>query len=319
MMPFAKLFTKKKSPHILSVSISKDAVTVCHLPKNGVAVEHKIIVINDNYLDAIANIHNLPNISGSCQLILPSDFYQITQVDKPNVPDNELHQALKWQVKDLVTIPPDDMVVDYFDMPLKHSSGVKKINVVCAAISKLQPVLLNLHKNNITVTNIITEEFAFANLVADHDEAQLLVCQQPNEDVFIIIVKAGQLFFYRRLRGMAQIGKKSQEELLYGTTDSLSLEIQRSSDFFERQLKQAPINNIQVLLPIEQEAFIARKLAENSNVSVEILKMPAGFSDEREYAAVVGPIFAEQCAQLKSRKSQENNDERIAPTMEPTS
>ncbi|MDG1751908.1 MAG: hypothetical protein P8I03_09650 [Thalassotalea sp.] len=68
----------------------------------------------------------------------------------------------------------------------------------------------------------------------------------------------------------------------------MSLEIQRSTDYFERQLKQAPIRSIEVLVPMANEAFLARKLAENTNVPVNLFTMPEGYSQQREYAACIG-------------------------------
>jgi len=116
----------------------------------------------------------------------------------------------------------------------------------------------------------------------------LLVCQQPNEEINLLIVKNGQLFFSRRLRGFAQIAHKTEDELTMGVIDALSLEIQRSTDYFERQLKQAPIKAIEILLPVEQEAFLARKLAENTNVEVKLFAMPTSLESLRGSAVAVG-------------------------------
>ena len=119
----------------------------------------------------------------------------------------------------------------------------------------------------------------------------MLVCQQPHEDVLVLIVRDGQLFSYRRLRGMANIGKRSPDELSMGLIDTLSIEIQKSIDFFERQLKQPPVKVINVLLPIDNEAFIARKLSENTHVSVELLRLPEAFSQDRSFAAATGSMI----------------------------
>jgi len=73
-----------------------------------------------------------------------------------------------------------------------------------------------------------------------------------------------------------------------GVIDALSLEIQRSTDYFERQLKQAPIKAIEILLPVEQEAFLARKLAENTNVEVKLFAMATSLENFRGSAVAVG-------------------------------
>ena len=60
------------------------------------------------------------------------------------------------------------------------------------------------------------------------------------------IVKDGQLYFSRRLRGYENIKSFSPDELKMGSIDNLTLEVQRSMDYFESQLRQAPIKKIVV-------------------------------------------------------------------------
>ena len=142
--------------------------------------------------------------------------------------------------------------------------------------------------DNLNVVSITTEEFAFASLLPVQEDAVLLVCQQPGEEVNLLIIKNGQLFFSRRLRGFAQIATKSEDELSMSVVDSLSLEIQRSTDYFDRQLKQAPIKAIEVLIPMQNEAFLARKLAENTNVEVKLFTMPESLGNYRNSAVAIG-------------------------------
>ena len=284
-----KLFAKKESQNLLSVALRQNSLVYCFAPEQGTPITNQIDVVSEQYEQALSELHQIDDLVAKTQLILSNKFYQIVQVDKPNIPENEMSSALKWQVKDLITIPNDDMVLDYFDAPV--IGGVAKVNVVCAQKSKLQELVMVLHKNDINLKNITTEEFAFAQLLSGVDGANLLICQQPGEDILILIIKDRHLFSYRRIRGMASIGQRTEEELAVGITDSLSVEIQKSVDFFERQLKQPPVKTIKVLLPIRTEAFIARKLSENTHITVELLKLPEAYPDDRAYAAVIGNVY----------------------------
>jgi MSHA biogenesis protein MshI len=109
----------------------------------------------------------------------------------------------------------------------------------------------------------------------------------------LLIVKQGKLYFHRRLRGFSQIAQKTEDELTLTVIDSLALEIQRSSDYFERQLKQAPIRDIKVLLPMKLESFFARKLAENAHMPVSLLVLPESYQAHREYACAIGSTMTE--------------------------
>ncbi|MGJ8691098.1 MAG: hypothetical protein ACSHW0_01305 [Thalassotalea sp.] len=283
------LFASKGSNNSLSIGLGASAISYCYFPDRGAPTCTKLDLINDDYALTLATLHQNSDLNGDCELILSAKYYQIVQVDKPKVPDNELHAALKWQIKDLVTIPADDMTLDYFDGPTL--AGADKINVVCAQTSKLKPLVEVLHKNNLRLIKITTEEFAFVELLKSAQGANLLVAQQPNEDIVILIIQNGCLYFYRRLRGFANIGQRSEEELVMGAIDNLSIEIQKSVDFFERQLKQPPVKKIKVLLPIKTEAFIARKLTENTHIPVELANLPESYPQVRESSLVIGAML----------------------------
>lgn len=282
-----QLFSSPEPSGSLGVCLQQQALTFCSLEESQAAEFYRSEVIENQYVTAFSQSKDKINLAGQCHIVLSAKQNQLVQVDKPKVPPEEINAAIKWQIKDLVSIAPDDMIVDYYDRP-EMSAGVEKINVVCAAKSELLPLVEKIHKDHRPIKTITVEEFAFASLCPIEDEARLIVCQQPNEEILLIIVKNRELYFQRRLRGMATIASKSEDELSMGIIDSLSLEIQRSTDYFERQLKQAPIRSIEVLVPMENEAFLARKLAENTNVPVNLFTMPQGYAEQREYAACIG-------------------------------
>ncbi len=282
-----QLFSPPDPTGNLGISLQQQAISYCMVNDEQQVLCDSTQVIDNQYHQAFKQLHQNGDIQGQCHVVLSSKQNQIVQIDKPQVPENEINAAVKWQVKELVTISPENMIVDYFDGP-KLVGGMEKINVVCANKNDLASWVKSLSKNKITIGTITVEEFAFASLCPITDEAHLIICQQPQEDMLILIIKQGLLYFQRRLRGMEKIAEKSEDELNMGIIDSLSLEVQRSTDYFERQLKQAPIRNIDVLVPMKNEAYLARRLAENTHVPVNMFTMPEGYEDQREYAASIG-------------------------------
>ena len=280
------IFSTAKSTETIGVALRQQSIS--YFSKNGNKNKGEVVENKGNSVaSALKNLISSQTFSGQCQLVLAHAHSQIVQVDKPNVPDAEMNAALKWQIKDLVSISPENMVLDYFDGPTLAGDH-EKINVVCVPKSDLIELVATFTDNNLNISSITTEEFAFASLLPVQQDAVLFVCQQPNEEINLLIVKNGQLFFSRRLRGFAQIANKTEDELSMGVIDTLSLEIQRSTDYFERQLKQAPIKAIEILLPVDQEAFLARKLAENTNVEVKLFAMATSLESYRNAAAAVG-------------------------------
>jgi len=280
-----KFFSKKQSTQNIGVSLRQQSLAFCSVSELGESQCQKIV--SDNVVNGIPTLKSQYQLEGNCQVVLSSQQYQIIQVDKPDVPESEILGALKWQIKDLVPYNPENMVLDYFDGP-RLVGTAEKINVVCAEFSLLKDIVDRLDKGDLAVTLITTAEFAFAKLLPINSSPCLLICQREDEEVLLLIIQDGRVYFHRRLRGYAQIATKSEDELATTVVDSLSLEVQRSIDYFERQLKQAPIKSIKVIIPIENEGFLARKLAENTHITVELLSMPIGFERQREFAAAVG-------------------------------
>lgn len=322
----SKLFTKKEANQKIGIALQQQGISLCSISmssqneqvgdstldnestENEVtspsisdsasALFKEIKVISSDFTRQLTDLLANAELSGQAHLVLNDQQTQIVQVDKPSVPEAEICAALRWQIKDLVTIAPADMILDYFDGPVL-SNGKEKINVVCASLSELKALVPVINQDNVELLSITTQEFAFANLLENRKEACLLVCQQPNEEIVLLIVREGQLHFHRRLRGFAQVATKSEDELSLTVIDNLSLEIQRSTDYYERQLKQAPIKELLVLLPFALEGFFARKLAENTNLPVSLLALPSPYNQKREYAAALGAILANSSEGLK--------------------
>jgi Tfp pilus assembly PilM family ATPase len=299
----SNFFSKRQSDQLVGISLQQESIALCILPSSSLTpseepnsdshavFQHKKVE-QLNFSQTINDFQDELAFAGKCHVVLNTQQSQIVQVDKPNVPSAEMNAALKWQIKDLVSISPDNMVLDYFNGPLL-AGGKEKINVVCAPLDELKNIVAAINKESAEVAAITTVEFAFANLLVTQNDACLLVCQQPNEEIILLIVKQGKLYFHRRLRGFRQIANKTEDELSMTVIDNLALEVQRSSDFFERQLKQAPIKEIQVLLPINNEGYLARKLAENSHIPVTLLALPEAYKQHRGHAAAIGATMHE--------------------------
>ena len=196
-------FSKKRSDQLVGISLQQESITLCYLPSlvmtklaerdstqnaNVQQASFQTLKVNQlDYSSAITQLQTDINLAGKCHIVLNAQQSQIVQVDKPNVPAAEINSALKWQIKDLVTIPPENMVLDYFDGPVL-AGGKEKINVVCSPINELKKIVETANQNEMEVVSIIIEEFAFANLLPTRNDACLLVCQQPNEEIVLLIV-----------------------------------------------------------------------------------------------------------------------------------
>lgn len=198
-----------------------------------------------------------------CTLVIPPERYMVLQIDKPAVPDDEISLALPWTIKDLVTLPDDDMVLDYIDLPLQNQLQGIKVNVVVSSKSWLADIVALFVQNKLQLVGIQPEEWLARNLLTAKNQALMLVSHQAGQDLAVQILQQGHLCFSRRLRGFNRLDQYSLDDLQQGVFDNLLLELQRSIDYFEGQLKQAPVKEIALLLANSNQAGIVQLFVQN--------------------------------------------------------
>ncbi|RYV03462.1 MSHA biogenesis protein MshI [Shewanella sp. OPT22] len=230
--------------------------------------QYSSVEFDGNWYQAFSQIQQrFP--SASLSIALSSEFYQLIQADKPNVDESELKAALIWAVKDLVNVPPANIHLDYFDAPIAANG---KVNVVVTAKDTIQDIALAAQKHNVHIKQISIEELLLPKISHDVDQAQLVLCHYEGGELLLSIVKNDAIYLQRRIRGFHALDKMSREDLSYGATDNLSIEIQRSMDFYEGQLRQAPIKKITVVIDNVAED-LADLLKVNFAQTVEAVKI----------------------------------------------
>ena len=177
-----------------------------------------------------------------CTLVIPPERYMVLQIDKPAVPDEEISLALPWTIKDLVTLPDD---------------------VVLSSKSWLADIVALFTQNKLQLLGIQPEEWLARNLLPAKNQALMLVSHQSGQDLAVQILQQGNLCFSRRLRGFNRLDQYSLDELQQGVFDNLLLELQRSIDYFEGQLKQAPVKEIALLLANSDQAGVVQLFVQN--------------------------------------------------------
>ncbi|ATC93204.1 hypothetical protein [Pseudoalteromonas tunicata] len=259
---------------VIGVVVQQHQITaVCmeKKQKNWLIVEHYSAQLTSDLVLTSAIVTCLKKIaapSALVSLILPSQSYQLVQIDKPNLSPEEIQQSLPWTVKDLVTINSADIIADYIDHPVKQGNQ-DKISVFVTNRSFITPIIDAIKKASAKLELLSCEEIMLTTLVGKHSAANLIISQELGQEPSLLIVRDGAVLFARRLRGFSRISSMTLEDLQHGLLDSLSLEIQRSIDFFESQLKQPPLRAILLSLPSPYLVELATELGQHFPVKVE--------------------------------------------------
>lgn len=193
-----------------------------------------------------------------CKVALSLAKYQLLQLDKPAVPEAEINQALQWSVKEQL-FSDGELAIDYFDLPAAPANA-KKVNVVAIPKAEVLAIRDGILAADLNLESISIEELSACNLLPFSDDAAIVLHQDFSEQISLSIIKSGLLYFSRRLRGYENLASFSEQELQLGIVDNLALEIQRSMDYFESQLRQAPVKKVYISLDTNHEDVLANMI-----------------------------------------------------------
>ncbi|MFO6423227.1 hypothetical protein [Motilimonas sp. KMU-193] len=194
-------------------------------------------------------------------VVLSQHFYQQVQIERPNVPDDELLASLPFAIKELVSEPLRDLVFDYVNVPSVPMMA-ERLNVIYSPKSVIQRVVTAVTEAGLTLQHIGVEELTLANLMTAKDETQMLIYQHSADDVLISVVRNGSLYFSRHLRGFQSLYQQTQVMDTF-LLEGLGLELQRSLDYVVAQLKIADVNQIKLALPSENITAIASQIGDS--------------------------------------------------------
>lgn len=206
---------------------------------------------------------------GKVNIVLSTQLYSLLQIDKPQLPDDEMVSALPFMAKEYVSEPVHSLVFDYFNVPNQN-----KINLVYCAKSVVEMIVGMMTKAKLELANIGIEELATVNLfqVSQDTEVksstQMLISQQDFQEVSLTIIYDNQLYFSRKLRGYARLRELTADQFESGLLDNFSLEIQRSADFVVSQLKIPEVKRINLVLPCEQLDALIERVQVNFTIPV---------------------------------------------------
>ncbi|WJG09699.1 MSHA biogenesis protein MshI [Aliiglaciecola sp. LCG003] len=292
---YLKQHFKKPSKYFsIGIEFGIDAIQVSVLlkDKQGVRWVKQQLLSTNNWQKRLADYVSQQSLTNTaCHVVLAASKYQVLQVDKPLVKSEEVAQALVWSVKDLLPIQ-DDVVIDYFDLPAQ-SAGANKVNVVAMSKSELKNITDGLNDCGLDIRTIGVLELVVADLVEQTDEAVMTLVQEAGQEICLNIIKAGQVYFSRRLRGYENLSTFSEKELEMGVGDNLSVEIQRSLDYFESQLRQAPVKNLLISIESSHLEKLIEILHQMTFMTVEVLQPKIAKIDDLQYrSGLIGSLGA---------------------------
>lgn len=256
-------------------------LAAAHISDGGVAIASVSLVGGQKKLsrvsflaisDPLNNAHSVEaeissaNLAGSrCSLVLSAGEYQLLLVEAPEVPTEELKEALLWRVKDLIQYSTDDAIIDFFELPEDAFKGRgKMLYVVAADRSLIEQRIAWLESINLEPVYIDVPEMVLLNVAEklSESEAGTAILYLNEQQSIINMMSLGDLYLSRAL----SYSHSTQ-------MDNAVLDLQRSMDYFESQIGKPPCLRI-VVMPLQVgETPLMRELRDNLGADVQSLDL----------------------------------------------
>lgn len=254
------------------------------------------------FLRAVVEKHGLE--SESCHLVLPQGSYQLLLVEAPDVPEDELREAIRWRIKDLISIPLENAALDIFLLPDNASRGKRMVYVVVADLSYLQSCIELVSEGGLRLKSIDIGELALRNISLLKEEGR---AGGRGLGMIRINAGAGNVSLYQE--GNLYLSRSFQVNYKGGLLDelpedNLMLEIQRSLDYYERQMGQRPPAALYVFGENISDDKLGQDFRRGLTGDVKVLQLGDYISESDDVpTGLIAPCLAAIGASLRGQVS----------------
>lgn len=199
-------------------------------------------------------------------VVLSTEDYQLFRIEAPKVEADEMKEALRWRLQELVQTPAESLVIDYIELPADAYHGRQHmLYAVVIDRARMQQLEQQVNQTGLLLDSIDIPELALLNLYrltnesGSNNEAWLYLTARKS---LINIVAEEALYFTRRM--------DLQTDL---QADHALLEIRRSLDYYQSQIGRPPCIKLWVSPLQAGETPFMSQLKQELGITVEPLDL----------------------------------------------
>jgi len=275
------LFKAGKRQGWLAFEFADGAVSIANVIRR--TDSHPSVDICDSYRCEGGDLATLIRLRKSlkldafrCTLNLQIGEYHFLQVEPPNVPANELKQALRWSIKGMVDFPVDQATLDILEIPADKKGDAKArfLYVAVASNDVIGRYVRLFQEAGLDLVAIDVPEMAQRNISSlfEAQDRSIAMLGFSSAGGLLTFGYRGELLSARRIDVSLNQLVDAGEEQRQAMFERVGLELQRSLDTFERQFTFVSLGKL-VVSPIAGEIGLAPYLAENLYVGVETAEL----------------------------------------------
>ncbi len=279
--------TVDSKPGQVSLNISQDGISVAYIHKTGIGLpllqyaqffKTQKSSENKEKLQQWVNEHQLAETKTVC--VLSPQQYELFLIEEPNTQEKDLLAAVRWKMKDYLSYPMEEAIVDYLPLPGKTEDikgGVGYAVVVKKTI--VDEVVQITNQAGLSVVSVDIAELALRNvaLLFKENSEGVLFIRLSSQGSQILVIKKSTIHLMRQVDINSRFlfeAEGNTDILKQKLISELVVEIQRSLEYCVSNLKQSGVRHI-VLAPTNEKNVVVKeelKKEFGANVSIMTLK-----------------------------------------------
>ena len=251
--------------------------------------------------------------------VLPDNCYQVLLIEVPNVPDDEINAAARWQIKDVLDFPVDDTVVEFFKLPQQSTAHGKSMGyAVAARRNTVQEHIQLIQRAGLSLDVIDIPEMCTRNIATllPQDAYGVAFLHFTQHHGILTVTRKGVLYLIRRIEkghgainaattgefAVADLESTSELDILRSPDDddgqaafsddlnrsqlvsAIVQEVQRSLDFYDSHYNNEPLTEL-VLSPGSNIGGLAKSLNDHLGLAVSSLNLNRLFEMQSELSS----------------------------------
>lgn len=228
-------------------------------------------------LDALKRLRGRHLGGARCTTLLNHGQYQLLQLEAPSVPAEEVANALRWRIKDMVDFPVEQAGIDALPIPTEAAPGrTPQVHAVAASHAVLTPLVRLFQSAGVRLDVIDIPELAQRNLAAlfETEHRALAFLAIDEQGGRLTFNYGGELCVSRRIEATSTALARSSDDP-GGIFERVLLDVQRSLDNFDRNYSAVTLSRLLVAPVPGAEGFVDY-LKNNLYQTVEPLDLSAG-------------------------------------------
>jgi MSHA biogenesis protein MshI len=212
--------------------------------------------------------------------VIEASDYQIAQVPKPDVPRAELRAAARYGMRDVFDFPIDNATLDVFDLPAEANSGAKGTCFAIAtrgdAVTKITSALeRQFRRFDVIDIPELCQRNLSALLPQDAKGVAFLLIR--DDFAQLVLTRNGMLYVTRRFdfsqRGELNGDEDAEANELPLDPQFLSLELQRSLDYYESHFDESAIADLFIAPAGTRANLMAAELGASTGLRISMFNL----------------------------------------------